>query len=84
MNVKAERNDEHQQDNPSSLADCLEADTTGELAEEILHRLHEMQTRLEREKQKLQHPETYRAILAGLGAIEGAESVMQMYIASKL
>ncbi len=82
--MQAEIHDTQPTENRPSLADCLEADTTGELAEEILHRLHEMQTRLEREKQKLQHPETYRAILAGLEAIEGAESVMRMYIASKL
>lgn len=80
--MQAKIHDAQPTENRPSLAECLEADTTGELAEEILHRLHEMQTRLEREKQKLQHPETYRAILAGLEAIEGAESVMQMYIAS--
>ena len=82
--MQAETHAEQQEDIPPSLAECLEADTTGEFAEEILHRLHEMRIRLEREKQKLHQPDTYRAILAGLGAIEGAESVMQMYIASKL
>lgn len=81
--MQAEIHDTQPTEDRPSLTECLEADTTGELAEEILHRLHEMQTRLEREKQKLQHPETYRAILAGLEAIEGAKSVMQMYIASK-
>lgn len=75
---------EQQEDDSPSLGERLAADTTGELAEEIMQRLRKMKAQLENEKRKLQRPETYRSIIAGLNAIEGAESTIQMYMLAKL
>ena len=83
MEAATSRN-EQQEDESPSLGESLEADTTGELAKEIMRRLREMKARLENEKRKLQRPETYRSIIAGLNAIEGAESTIQMYMLAKL
>lgn len=83
MEAATSRN-EQQEDESPSLGESLEADTTGELAKEIMRRLREMKARLENEKRKLQHPKTYRSIMAGLNAIEGAESAIEMYATAKV
>ncbi len=65
------------------LEEWLESDTTGQFAEAIMQRLGAMETRLARESQTLQSPETYQKILAASEAVRAAEQVMRMYIASK-
>ncbi len=65
------------------LEEWLESDTTGEFAMAVMQRLADMETRLARESQKLQTPETYQQILAASEAVQAAEQIMRMYIASK-
>ncbi len=65
------------------LEEWLESDTTGEFAAAVMQRLADMETRLARESQKLQTPETYQQILAASEAVQAAEQIMRMYIASK-
>ncbi|MFM8466816.1 MAG: EscE/YscE/SsaE family type III secretion system needle protein co-chaperone, partial [Oxalobacteraceae bacterium] len=65
------------------LEEWLESDSTGEFAAAIMQRLAEMDARLAIERQKLQSPEVYQQIMAACGAVQAAEQVMRMYIASK-
>lgn len=67
----------------TSLGEWLETDTNGDLAFEILQKLLSINQRLENEKIKLQSPENYETIMAGLQAVENAELVMKLYLASK-
>lgn len=66
------------------LEEWLESDSTGEFAAAIMQRLAEMDARLAIERQKLQSPEVYQQIMAACGAVQAAEQVMRMYIASKM
>lgn len=65
------------------LEEWLESDTTGEFAAAVMQRLVDIEIRLARESQKLQTPETYQQILAASEAVQAAEQMMRMYIASK-
>jgi len=65
------------------LEEWLESDSTGEFAAAIMQRLAEMDARLAIERQKLQSPEVYQQIMAACGAVQAAEQVIRMYIASK-
>ena len=65
------------------LEEWLESDTTGEFAAAVMQRLVDIETRLARESQKLHTPETYQQILAAREAVQAAEQMMRMYIASK-
>ena len=65
------------------LEEWLESDSTGEFASAIMQRLADMDRRLARERQKLQSPEIYQQITAACEAVQAAEQVMRMYIASK-
>lgn len=65
------------------LEEWLEADSTGEFTSAVMRRLADMSARLEKERQKMQQPEVYRQIMAASEAVEAAEQMMQMYIASK-
>jgi len=66
------------------LEEWLEADNTGEFAAAIMQRLSDISARLARERQKLHQPDTYQQIMAASEAVQAAEHVMQMYIASKI
>lgn len=65
------------------LEEWLDADTNGELASEIMHRLSSISERLKKKKQALQTAETYQAITAAERAVEAATLTMRMYLASK-
>jgi hypothetical protein len=49
-----------------------------------MQRLSDISARLARERQKLHQPDTYQQIMAASEAVQAAEHVMQMYIASKI
>lgn len=65
------------------LEELLESDSTGEFATAIMQRLANMDARLAIERQKLQSPGVYQQIMAACDAVQAAEQVMRMYIASK-
>lgn len=65
------------------LEEWLESDSTGEFATAIMQRLADMDARLAIERQKLQSPRVYQQIMAACDAVQAAEQVMRMYIASK-
>lgn len=65
------------------LEERMESDSTGEFAAAIMQRLADMDARLARERQKLQSPEIYQQVMAACEAVQAAEQVMRMYIASK-
>lgn len=75
---------EHNETFPmTSLGEWLETDTNGDLAFEILQKLSSINQRLENEKIKLQSPENYETIMAGLQAVENAQLVMKLHLTSK-
>lgn len=66
-----------------SLEEWLESDSTGAFAAAVMERLADIEARLARESQKLQTPEIYQQLMAANQAVQAAEQMMRLYIASK-